>query len=193
MVRTKTIAWLIAVVLLVPIGQAAPMEAASPDLPHLPADWHVTTAVLADITGDDAAEWVLLVWRPWRDWPIQDWLTVPSPIAGFHDASGDSCHLILIDPQDGHEIWAGSALPVPLLDLVVDDVDGDSTPELLTVEGSYARGRDGPGTHVSVWSWTGFGFTMEWRSSPATFVPSCLTDPDRCGISYISPSQGGPQ
>ena len=193
MVKAKTITWLIALAILVPIGQASPGTGASPGLPRLPSEWRVTASILADITGDDVPEWVLLVWRPWRDWPIQDWLTVPSPIAGFHDADGDSCHLILIDPQDGHEIWAGSALPVPLLSLAVDDVDGDSTPELLTVEGSYALGRNGIGSHVCVWSWTGFGFTMEWRSSAATFAPSCLADTDRCGILNIAPFQGGPQ
>ena len=194
MVKARTITWLVALAMLVPIGQSAPMAAASPDLPFLPFDWQITASILADATGDGVQEWVLLVWRPWRDWPIQKWSAVPSPVAGFHDTGGDSCHLILIDPQDGHEIWAGSALPVPLLSLTVDDVDGDGTPELLTVEGSYAQGRDGSGTHVSVWSWTRFGFTMEWRSSPDTFAPSCLADTDRCGIlEHIVPSQGGLQ
>jgi len=193
MVKARAITWLVTLAILVPVGQASPRLALSAGLPHVPSDWYVTASALSDVTGDGTPEWALLVWRPWRDWPIQDWSTVPSPIAGFHDDRGDSCHLILIDPQDGHEIWAGSALPVPLLSLAVDDVDGDGAPEVLTVEGSYAQGRDGTGTHVSVWSWTGFGFTMEWRSSAATFAPSCLADTDRCGILNIAPFQGGPQ
>jgi hypothetical protein len=193
MVRVRTITWLIALAVFVPIGQASPGTKLPAGLPRVPSDWYVTASVLADVTGDGTPEWALLVWRPWRDWPIQDWLTVPSPIADFHDDRGDSCHLILLDPHDGHEIWAGSALPVPLLSVAVDDVDGDGTPEVLTVEGSYAQGRDGMGTHVSVWSWTGFGFTMEWRSPTATFAPSCLADMDRCGILNIAPFQGGPQ
>jgi hypothetical protein len=131
---------------------------------------------LDDVTGDGAAEWALLVWRPWRDWPIQRWLPVPSPIAGFHDAAGDSCHLILLDPRDGHEIWAGSALPAPLLALAVGDVDGSGDNEVVTLEGDYATGRDGPATRVNVWHWDSFGFTLEWHSPPGVFHEIRLTD-----------------
>jgi hypothetical protein len=101
--------------------------AQSPALPlehlGLQPDWRVTASALADVTGDDLAEWVLVVWRPWRDWPIQSWSPAPSPIAGFHDADGNSCHLILLDPRDGRQIWAGSALPAPLMSLAAGDVD----------------------------------------------------------------------
>ena len=131
------------------------------ELPALPPEWRVTEAVVADVTGDGAPEWVLLVWRPWQDWPIQRWSNAPSPIAGYHDAAGDSCHLILIDPRDGREIWAGSALPAPLLTLSVEDVDGDGRNEVRTLEGSYAGGLS---THVDVWRWNGFGFTLQQRS-----------------------------
>jgi hypothetical protein len=125
---------------------------------------------------------VLLVWRPWRDWPIQEWSSAPSPIAGFHDASGDSCHLILLDPDGGREIWAGSALPVPLLALAVGDVDGDGRTEVVTLEGDYAAGRGAPATRVDVWRWNGFGFTLEWRSPPGAFHQFRLTDVDNDGI-----------
>jgi hypothetical protein len=182
MIKLKIGILLVALALAVPAGQAYPVADVSLGMPNLPPDWHVTASTLADVTGDGAAEWVLLVWRPWRDWPIQEWSDVPSPIAGFHDAGGDSCHLILIDPEDGREIWAGSALPVPLLALAVDDVDGDGTVEVLTTEGTYADGRGGSETHVDVWRWNGFGFTLEWRSPPGTFAPSCLSDADRCGV-----------
>ena len=144
--------------------------------PATPADWRVTAATLADVTGDGESEWVLLVWRPWRDWPIQEWVSVPSPIAGFHDAAGDSCHMILLDPHDGREIWAGSALPAPLLALAVGDVDGDGLDEVVTLEGDYATGRDGTASHVDVWQWDEFGFSLEWRSPQGTFRQLGLTD-----------------
>ena len=128
---------------------------------------------------------MLLVWRPWRDWPIQRWSSAPSPITDFHDAAGDSCHLILLDPHDGREIWAGSALPAPLLALAVGDVDGDGWNDVVTLEGDYATGREGPAARVDVWRWNGFGFTMAWRSPPGTFAPSCLADADRCGVQEI--------
>jgi hypothetical protein len=138
-------------------------------LPATPADWRVTAATLADATGDGEPEWVLLVRRPWRDWPIQKWTSVPSPIAGFHDAAGDSCHLILLDPASGREVWAGSALPAPLLALAVGDVDGDGINEVVTLEGDYDAGWDGPASHLDVWQWNGFGFSLEWRSPEGVF------------------------
>ena len=58
-------------------------------LPSHPVTWHLSANALADVTCDGTPEWLLLVWRPWRDWPIQRWSPVPSPIAGFHDAAGD--------------------------------------------------------------------------------------------------------
>ena len=155
-------------------------------VPSLPPTWYPMSSVLADVTGDDVSEWVLAVWRPWRDWPIQHWSSVPSPIAGFHDAAGHSCHLILLDPRDGREIWAGSALPVPLLAVAVGDVDGDGINEVVALEGSYATGRKGPATHVDVWSWSGFGFTLEWRSPLGTFHQLRLVDADRRGILDIA-------
>ncbi len=150
--------------------------------PSVPDTWRVTACTLADVTHDGAPEWVLLVWRPWRDWPIQRWSSVPSPIADFHDAAGQSCHLILRDPQSGREVWAGSALPAPLLALAVGDVDGNGRNEVVALEGDYVVGRDGPARHINVWRWNGFGFTLEWRSPPATFRQLCLTDVNNDGI-----------
>jgi hypothetical protein len=83
-------------------------------------------------------------------------------------------------------MWAGSALPAPLLALAVGDVDGDGENELVTLEGDYAAGRDGPASHVDVWGWNGFGFTLEWRSPPAILHQLRLTDVDNGGILDIA-------
>ncbi len=157
--------------------------APSPPCPlTIPADWRITASALADVTHDGAPEWALIVWRPWRDWPIQRWSPTSSPIAGFHDAAGQSCHLILLDSSDGREIWAGSALPAPLLALAVGDVDGDGNNEVATLEGDYATAHDGPATHLDIWRWNGFGFTLEWRSPAGDFCQLYLTDVDNDGI-----------
>jgi hypothetical protein len=150
--------------------------------PPVPPTWHITAAALADVTHDGVAEWALLVWRPWRDWPIQRWSSVPSPIADFHDAAGQSCHLILLDPQSGREMWAGSALPAPLLALAVGDVDGDGRNEVVTLEGTFTARRDGLASHINVWRWNGFGFALEWRSPPGVFHQLRLTDVGNDGI-----------
>jgi hypothetical protein len=147
-------------------------------LPTLPADWHTIAAELADVTGDGEPEWVLLIRRPWRDWPVQKWTFAPSPIAGFHDAAGDSCHLILLDPESGREVWAGSALPAPLLALAVGDVNGDGLDEVVTLEGNYAAGWRSPAGHVNVWRWNGFGFSLAWRSPKGSFHQLSLASTD---------------
>jgi hypothetical protein len=162
------------------------LPASESPLPFTPPDWDVTAATLADVTGDGEAEWVLLVRRPWRDWPIQEWASALSPIADFHDAAGDSCHLILLDPESGCEIWAGSALPVPLLALAVGDVDGDDANEVVTLEGDYATGWDGPASHVDVWQWNGFGFSLEWRSPGGAFHQLSLVSTGSEGIPSIA-------
>ncbi len=150
-----------------------------------PADWQVTAAVRSDVTGDGVDECVLLLWRDWRDWPVQRWSTLPSPIESFHDAGGQSCHVALLDPRDGRELWVGSALPAPLLALAVGDVTGDGRPELVTLEGDYAAGRDAPASHVDVWRWNGFGFTLEYRSPAGRYAQLCLVDGDGDGVLEI--------
>lgn len=159
---------------------------ALPPLPPIPTDWEVTAAVVSQVTQDGTPEWALLVWRPWRDWPIQEWLAVPSPIRAFHDEDGRSCHLILLEPTSGRQVWAGSALPLPLLALAVGDVDGDGQNEVVTLEGEYRTGRRGPARHVDVWRWDGFGFTLQWRSAPGWFHFLGLTDANDDGILDIA-------
>jgi hypothetical protein len=168
---------------------AIPLPAvASPSLQHpaTPPEWYIPAAVLDDVTGDGLAEWVLLVWRRWGDWPIQRWVPVPSPIVGYHDDDRQSCHVILLDARDGREIWAGSALPVPFVALTAGDVDGDGVTEIVTLEGDYGAGRTGPGTRIDIWGWNGFGFDLEWRSPPGRFHELRLTDAGNGGILAIA-------
>ena len=155
----------------------------------LPPSWHVRAALQADLTRDGLPECVLLVWRPWEDWPIMKWSDTPSPITANRDARGDSSHIILIEPKpsgDGYrELWAGSALALPITHIAAGDVDGDGWNELVALEGDYASGRYGPARHVAVWRWNGFGFTLEWRGPSGRFVALALADLDRDGAVEI--------
>jgi hypothetical protein len=162
-----------------------PADRASCSVAGLPASWHVLTALQADLTDDGHAECVLLVWRPWEDWPIMRWSGSPSPIANNRDAHGDSAHIILIDPTNRRELWAGSALAVPIVQIAVGDVDGDGDAELIALEGDYATGRYGTARHVAVWRWNGFGFTLAWRSPLGRFIALGLSDVDGNGASEI--------
>ncbi|WP_456833155.1 hypothetical protein [Deinococcus sp. UYEF24] len=135
---------------------------------NLPSSWHVLDQIYADVTGDTVPECVLVVWRPWKDWPIRRWSSFsrPSAIASNHDVSGDSAHLVILTPLDPgrlspgryRERWVGSALYQPVTALTV--LPGG---HLVTLETTYARGRGALSQNVSVWSWTGFGFRKEER------------------------------
>jgi hypothetical protein len=161
----------------------------------LPSTWHVLNALQTDLTHDGAPECVLLVWRPWQDWPIMQWSDSRSPIAANRDARGDSAHIILVEstadrralgpdeqqPPGYRELWAGSALALPITRIAAGDVDGDGREELVALEGDYSSGRYGAACHVAVWRWNGFGFTLQWRSPPQRFVALALADLDGDG------------
>ncbi|EYB67561.1 hypothetical protein DEIPH_ctg036orf0014 [Deinococcus phoenicis] len=141
---------------------AAHVRPARPCPPlRLPADWDVRAQAYADVTGDGTPECVLAVWRPWRDWPTRRWESRPSPIVANRDARGDSAHVLVLKPRpDGtfRPLWGGSALYRPVTALTV--LPGG---HLVTLESTYARGRDSASTALSEWSWTGFGFRLERR------------------------------
>jgi hypothetical protein len=116
------------------------------------------------------------------------WSDTVSPIAANRDAQGDSAHIVLAQPIPAsdqpatyRELWAGSSLAVPIVQVAAGDVDGDRRVELVALEGDYATGRDGPARHVAVWRWNGFGFTLQWRSPSGHFTALALTDLNRDG------------
>ncbi|MFH1905869.1 MAG: VCBS repeat-containing protein [Chloroflexota bacterium] len=132
-----------------------------------PESWRVAQAAFSDLNHDGLPEVSLLVWRPFRPWPVDAWLPHGGRIAGFHDAEGQSCHLILIGWKHGvyRELWAGSALAEPLRAFAAADLNGDGKIELVALEGSYRVGaaHDDPpsktASRLKVWEWNGFGFS----------------------------------
>jgi hypothetical protein len=126
-----------------------------------PSSWQVTQAGIADLNADGRLEAVLLLWRPFRPWPVDRWLPHGNRIANFHDADGLSCHIILVGWKDREyrEIWAGSPLAEPVTSFSVADLDGDKVEELITLQGSYSRPRTTSAHALQVWDWNGFGFS----------------------------------
>jgi hypothetical protein len=98
-----------------------------------PQAWQVRQALIADLNQDGRPEAVLLVWRPFRPWPVDAWLPHGGRIDDFHDSSGRSCHIILIG-------WYQ-----------------DSFREL---EAQYNDPVSAPARDLKVWEWNGFGFSL---------------------------------
>lgn len=153
-----------------------------------PGTWQVTQAEITDLNRDGAPEATMLVWRPFRPWPVDQWLPHGGRIADFHDAEGNSCHIILIGWQDGRyrEIWAGSALAKPVRSFAVADLNGDNVQELVTLEGTYADSRSAPARALRVWEWNGFGFTVV-SSIKGAFDKMALVQADAGRILILVP------
>jgi hypothetical protein len=127
-----------------------------------PASWMVVQAEITDLNQDGTPEATLLVWRPFRPWPVDQWLPHGGRIGGFHDDQGNSCHIILVGWRGSAygELWAGSALAEPIKSFRAADLHGDDTQELVTLEGSYTHFHSTPARALKVWEWNGFGFSV---------------------------------
>jgi hypothetical protein len=126
-----------------------------------PQEWDVRQASLADLNHDGQLEVVLLVWRPFKPWPVDRWLPKGGRISGFHNDRGESCQIILIGWNQGEfrERWAGSALAEPVKAFTAADLDGDGLVELITLDSNYAASENAPANLLKVWEWNGFGFS----------------------------------
>jgi hypothetical protein len=127
-----------------------------------PQTWQVVQAAISDFNHDGEPEVTLLLWRPFRPWPVDQWLSNGGRIAEFQDSDGQSCHLILIGwKHDGfHELWAGSAMADPIQSFAIVDLNEDNVQELVALETRYTDPRSAPARTLKVWEWNGFGFTV---------------------------------
>jgi len=126
-----------------------------------PPAWQVEQAKVTDLNRDGIPEATLLVWRPFKPWPVDAWLPHGGRINGFHDSRGMSCHMILIGWKQGsfRELWAGSAMVDPVKIFTVADLMGNGQQYLVTLEGQYDDLPSSAARRLKVWEWNGFGFT----------------------------------
>jgi len=126
-----------------------------------PASWRIAQAAFTNLNHNGVTEVTLLVWRPFHPWPVDAWLPHGGRISEFHDADGQSCHLILIGWKRGiyRELWAGSALAEPLRAFAAADLDADGKEELAALEAAYDDPLSGAASRLKVWEWNGFGFS----------------------------------
>lgn len=127
-----------------------------------PETWQVGQALVADLNQDGRPEAVLLLWRPFQPWPVDQWLPHGGRIDSFHDSSDRSCHIILIGWYQGsfRERWAGSALAEPVTSLAAADLTGNGEQFLVTLEAQYNDPASAPARYLKVWEWNGFGFSL---------------------------------
>ena len=127
-----------------------------------PQAWQVRQAVIADLNRDGLPEAALLVWRPFKPWPVDAWLPNGGRINSFHDSNNRSCHIILIgwDQNSFRERWAGSALAEPVNSFTAVDLTENGMQYLVTLEGEYDDPPSAPSRRLKVWEWNGFGFTV---------------------------------
>jgi len=134
-----------------------------------PPTWQVRQGSMADLNQDGLLEAVLLVWRPFKPWPVDSWLPKNGRINNFHNQDGLSCHLILIgwskEQNAFLERWAGSALAEPVLSLATGDLSGEGKQMLVTLEGSYDAAASLPASQLKIWEWNGFGFSLVARQA----------------------------
>jgi hypothetical protein len=142
-------------------GSSAAIWAGSQTRWKSPPAWRVEQAKLTDLNRDRIPEATLLVWRPFRLWPVDAWLPNGGRINDFHDSNGMSCHIILIGWKQGsfRELWAGSAMADPVKIFTVADLMGNGRQYLVTLEGQYDDLPSSPARRLKVWEWNGFGFT----------------------------------
>ena len=122
--------------------------------------WKVTEVIPSDLNHDGKTELAMVVWRPFKPWPIDSFMPNGGRIENFHDRHGFSCHVILVgwDGNGYREMWAGSALVDPVSQIRVFDIDGDGYHELIALEEKY-NSLTGTG-NLTVWEWSGFGFRL---------------------------------
>jgi len=127
-----------------------------------PKEWNVIQADFTDLNGDGSSEITLLVWRPFRPWPVDQWLQYGGRINNFQNFAGYSCQLIMIGLGSGvyREIWAGSAMAEPVVVFRAADLNNDGTQELVTLEKKYSDKQTSPARVLKTWKWNGFGFTI---------------------------------
>jgi hypothetical protein len=137
-----------------------------------PDNWRVAQARLTDLDHDGQIELTMLVWRPFKPWPIDAYLPHGGRIQSFQNSQGFSCHLILVGFKGGkfRELWAGSALSEPLHSFSAADVDGDGNEELVALESDYSDPENAPARSLTFWEWNGFGFTLLKR------IPGSFSD-----------------
>jgi len=130
-----------------------------------PDTWTVQNMEWSDLNHDGRVELTLLVKRPFKPWPVDQFLPYGGRIKNHHDIAGNSSHIIMIGWKKDHwgEVWAGSALARPVRMFTTADVNQDGIQELVVLEGDYDDTNVSQASSLAIWKWDGFGFELVSR------------------------------
>jgi hypothetical protein len=158
-----------------------------------------------DLTGDGLPETVRnqagaaevlqgdrSVWRSPPAWQVRD-IALGDP---NHDGRYEA--LMAVDGPEGtsqpyiigyrggryHDLWGGSPVSDPILEVELADLNGDGLDELAAIEAAA----DGSARYLTVWRWHGWGFSLVWRGPPGDFhdlviLPGGDSQPARLSVS----------
>ncbi len=129
-----------------------------------PAEWRVVDVALGDPNDDGRFEVMLAIWR--KDG------------AGYERSQP---YILGYRGGDYVLLWGGRPVVDPIQELAVGDVDGDGSDELVVIE----EKADGSGEAVSVWRWTGWTFSLAWRSPYDWYGDLILIGEDQAVISAV--------
>ncbi len=154
-----------------------------------PEQTHADKNNQADLTGDGTAERVLLenghafiyggdkiAWQSPSEWNVLDFAVGDPNNDGRQelalalekrDARGEmKSHPFLIGYRGGvyRQVWGGSAVAYPILEIDLADLDADRSEELIVLE---ARGNGEQA--LTVWKWQGWVFMQTWSSAAGHF------------------------
>ena len=113
------------------------------------------------------------VWRSPSEWKVRDLALGDPNQDGRYEA------LLAVDKAEGtsqpfvvgyrggtyHDLWGGSAVHAPILEVELGDLDGDGLEELAAIEAAP----EGSARYLTLWRWHGWGFSLVWRSPPGEY------------------------
>ena len=136
------------------------------------------------------------VWRSPEEWQVHDMALGDPNDDGRYEVllavdktgpSGTSTSQPFVVGYRGgtyRDLWGGSPVHAPILEVELGDLNGDGLEELAAIEAAI----DDSARYVTVWRWHGWGFSLVWRSPPGNYhdlilVPSEDDLPARLSVS----------
>jgi poly-gamma-glutamate synthesis protein (capsule biosynthesis protein) len=123
-----------------------------------------------------------LAWRSPAEWQVRDFALGDPNHDGRYEA------LLAVDKPEGtsqpfiigyrggtyHDLWGGSPVHAPILEVELGDLDGDGLEELAVIEAAP----DGSARFLTLWRWHGWGFSLVWRSPPGEYHDLVVLPPE---------------